>query len=91
MTTKLVEGRGLRAGQSEAGLERGGAKEKTGCWAGPQQGAGLLLPRKLDEQRDCQAGQEIKQQEFVHLLSQASLPALRKEERVIKTSGPRHL
>lgn len=42
-------------------------------------GAGLSLPRKLDEQHDSQSSQQIKDQEFVHLLPQPSLPALRKE------------
>lgn len=47
---------------------------------GPQRGAGLSLSRKLDEQRDCQGSQQIKEQKFVHFLAQDSLPALKKEE-----------
>ena len=70
------------------GPRAGAGLKEYGCWAGPRPGAGLSLPRKLEEQDDRQAGQQVKQHEFVHLLSQAGLPALREEEQVRKTSGP---
>lgn len=46
---------------------------------------GHLLPRKLDQQRDQQAHQQIKEHKFVHLLAQSSLPALRSKKLVNQT------
>lgn len=58
---------------------RGEKNSAMGQGLGPR-GAGLSLSRKLDEQRDCQGSQQIKEQKFVHFLAQDSLPALKKEE-----------
>lgn len=40
---------------------------------------GLSLARKLKEQHDSQTCQQIKHQQFIHLLSDPSLPALEME------------
>lgn len=61
--------------------ERGGAAAESG----------LSLQRELDEQHDSHTSQQIKKQESVHLLSQPSLPALRKENRSqkdLRTQAP---
>lgn len=81
-----LEQRGVAKGENPG---RGGACSKRG---GAGAKAGLSLPRELDEEHYGQASQQIKKQEFVHLLPHPGLPALRKEERGedgLRTQAPR--